>query len=176
MREHDKQARICAAEGLDHVRYLARLTALELTELELIDRERRMVERRIKTAKFPAVKSLDSFDFKAIPSLNKMMALELARCEWIERKEKVIALGPSGTGKTHIALGLGLAACQKGLPVAFVTAAALVNEMMEARDEKRLLQLQRKLAKVKLLIIDALGFVPLSKTGAELLFELSSQR
>ena len=151
--------------------YLARLA-----ELELIDRERCMVERRIRQAKFPAVKSLDSFDFKAIPSLNKMMVLELARCEWIERKENVIALGPSGTGKTHVALGLGLAACQKGLPVAFVTAAALVHEMMEARDEKRLLQLQRKLAKVKLLIIDELGFVPLSKTGAELLFELISQR
>ena len=171
LREHDKQARICATEGVDHVRYLARLT-----ELELIDRERRMVERRIKSAKFPSVKSLDSFDFKAIPSLNKMMVLELARCEWIERQENVIALGPSGTGKTHVALGLGLAACQKGLPVAFVTAAALVNELMEARDEKRLLRLQRQLAKVKLLIIDELGFVPLSKTGAELLFELISQR
>ena len=169
--EYHKQARICAAEGVDHVRYLARLT-----ELELIDRERRMVERRIKAAKFPAIKSLDSFDFKAIPSLNKMMVLELARCEWIERRENVIALGPSGTGKTHVALGLGLAACQMGLPVAFVTAAALVHEMMEARDEKRLLQLQRKLAKVRLLIIDELGFVPLSKTGAELLFELISQR
>ena len=96
LREYDKQARICAAEGVDHVRYLARLT-----ELELIDRERRMVERRIKSAKFPAVKSLDSFDFKAIPSLNKMMVLELARCEWMERRENVIALGPSGTGKTH---------------------------------------------------------------------------
>ena len=171
LREYDKLARQCATEGVDHVRYLIRLA-----ELELIDRERRMVERRIKAAKFPTIKSLDSFDFKAIPSLNKMMVLELARCEWIERKENVIALGPSGTGKTHVALGLGLAACQKGLPVAFVTAAALVHEMMEARDEKRLLQLQRKLAKVKLLIIDELGFVPLSKTGAELLFELISQR
>lgn len=171
LREHDKLARICAAEGVDHVRYLARLT-----ELELVDRERRMVERRIKSAKFPAVKSLDSFDFKAIPSLNKMMVLELARCEWIERRENVIALGPSGTGKTHVALGLGLVACQKGLPVAFVTAASLVHELMEARDEKRLMRLQRQLAKVKLLIIDELGFVPLSKTGAELLFELISQR
>ena len=171
LREHDKLARICATEGVDHVRYLARLT-----ELELIDRERRMVERRIKSAKFPAVKSLDSFDFKAIPSLNKMMVLELARCHWIDRRENVIALGPSGTGKTHVALGLGLAACQKGMPVAFVTAAALVNELMEARDEKRLLRLQRQLAKVGLLIIDELGFVPLSKTGAELLFELISQR
>ena len=171
LREHDKLARICAAQGVDHVRYLARLT-----ELELIDRERRMVERRIKSAKFPAVKSLDSFDFKAIPSLNKMMVLDLARCDWVERRENVIALGPSGTGKTHIALGLGLAACQKGMPVAFVTASSLVNELMEARDEKRLLRLQRQLAKVSLLIIDELGFVPLSKTGAELLFELISQR
>ena len=171
LREHDKQAHICAAEGVDHVRYLARLT-----ELELIDRERRMVERRIKSAKFPAIKSLDSFDFKTIPSLNKMMVLELARCEWIDRKENVIALGPSGTGKTHIALGLGLAACQKGMPVSFVTAASLVHELMEARDEKRLMRMQRQLAKVKLLIIDELGFVPLSKTGAELLFELISQR
>ena len=121
-------------------------------------------------------RAVDSFDFKAIPSLNKMMVLELARCEWIDRQENVIALGPSGAGKTHVALGLGLAACQKGLPVSFVTAASLVHELMEARDEKRLLRLQRQLAKVKLLIIDELGFVPLSKTGAELLFELISQR
>ena len=171
LREYEKLARQCAAEGLDHVQFLARLV-----ELELIDRERRMIERRIKAAKFPATKSLDSFDFKAIPKLNKMQVLELARCEWIERRENVIALGPSGTGKTHVALGLGLAACQKGLSVSFTTAATLVNELMEARDERRLLRLQKQLAAVKLLIIDELGFVPLSKTGAELLFELISQR
>jgi DNA replication protein DnaC len=171
LREYDKVAQQCAAEGLDHVQFLARLV-----ELELIDRERRMIERRIKAAKFPAVKSLDSFDFKAIPSLNKMQVLELARCEWIERRENVIALGPSGTGKTHVALGLGLAACQKGLSVGFITAAALVHELMEARDERRLLRLQKQMAGHKLLIIDELGFVPLSKTGAELLFELISQR
>ncbi len=135
-----------------------------------------MIERRIKAAKFPAVKSLDSFDFKAIPALNKMQVLELARCEWVERRENVIALGPSGTGKTHVALGLGLAACQKGLSVGFVTAAALVHELMEARDERRLLRLQKQMVSHKLLIIDELGFVPLSKTGAELLFELISQR
>ena len=171
LREYEKLARQCAAEGLDHVRFLARLV-----ELELIDRERRMIERRIKAARFPAVKSLDSFDFKAIPALNKMQVLELARCEWIERRENVIALGPSGTGKTHAALGLGLAACQKGLSVGFTTAAALVHELMEARDERRLLRLQKQMAGHKLLIIDELGFVPLSKTGAELLFELISQR
>ena len=171
LREHQKLARQCAAEGMDHVQYLARLV-----ELELIDRERRMVERRIKAAKFPTVKSLDSFDFSAIPKLNKMQVLELARCEWIERRENVIALGPSGTGKTHIALGLGLAACQKGMSVSFTTAAALVNELMEARDERRLLRFQKQMAAVKLLIVDELGFVPLSKTGAELLFELISHR
>ncbi len=171
LREYSKLARQCAAEGLDHVQFLARLV-----ELELVDRERRMIERRIKAAKFPAVKSIDSFDFKAIPSLNKMRVLEMARCEWIERRENVIALGPSGTGKTHVALGLGLAACQKGLAVGFTTAAALVHELMEARDERRLLRLQKQLVRRKLLIIDELGFVPLSKTGAELLFEMISQR
>ena len=171
LREYGTLAKQAAAEGLDHVQFLARLV-----ELEMIDRERRMIERRIKAAKFPAVKSLDSFDFKAIPALNKMQVLELARCEWVDRRENVIALGPSGTGKTHIALGLGLSACQKGLSVSFVTAAALVHELMEARDERRLLRLQKQMVSHKLLIIDELGFVPLSKTGAELLFELISQR
>jgi DNA replication protein DnaC len=135
-----------------------------------------MIERKIKAAKFPAIKTLDSFDFKVIPSLNKLQVADLTRCGWIERRENVIALGPSGTGKTHIALGLGLAACQKGLTVRFITASSLVHELMEARDEKRLLKLQKSLAKVSLLIIDELGFVPLSKTGAELLFELISLR
>ena len=170
-REYQKLARLCATEGVDHVGYLFRLA-----EREMIERDRRKVERRIKAAKFPVVKSLDSFDFSAIPKLNKMQVLELARCEWIERRENVIALGPSGTGKTHVALGLGLAACQKGLSVGFTTAAALVSEMMEARDERRLLRFQKQMAAYKLLIIDELGFVPLSKTGAELLFELISQR
>ena len=170
-REYQKLARLCATEGVDHVGYLFRLA-----EREMIERDRRKVERRIKAAKFPVVKSLDSFDFSAIPKLNKMQVLELARCEWIERRENVIALGPSGTGKTHVALGLGLAACQKGLSVGFTTAAALVSEMMEARDERRLIRFQKQMAAYQLLIIDELGFVPLSKTGAELLFELISQR
>src|ERR1700751_4293882 len=171
LREYDKLARQCAAEGVDHSRYL-----LRLAELELIDRERRMVERRIKEARFPAVKGLDSFDFAAIPSLNKTLVLELARSEYAPRRENVIADGNSGTGKTHIALGIGLAACQKGLSVGFITAAALVHELIEARDEKRLLRLQRQIAGYKLLIIDELGYVPLSTTGAELLFEIFSQR
>lgn len=93
LREYDKVARECAREGVDHPRYL-----LRLIELELIDRERRTIERRIKAARFPAVKSLDTFDFTAIPSLNKMLVLELARGEFILRRENVIALGNSGTG------------------------------------------------------------------------------
>jgi DNA replication protein DnaC len=171
LREYDKLARQCAAEGVDHSRYL-----LRLAELELIDRERRMVERRIKQARFPAVKSLDSFDFLALPSLNKALVLELARSQYVARRENIIAVGNSGTGKTHIVLGLGLAACQKGLSVGFTTAAAMVHELIEAGDEKRLLRLQRQLAGYKLLIIDELGYVPFSQTGAELLFEVFSQR
>ena len=171
LREYDKVARQCAEERRDHVQYL-----LQLSELELIDRERRMVERRIREARFPSVKSLDSFDFLALPSLNKALVLELARCEWVDRRENVLAVGNSGTGKTHIALGLGLAACQRGLSVGFTTAAALVHELMEARDDKHLLRLQKQLLGHRLLVIDELGFVPLSKTGAELLFEVFSQR
>ena len=171
LREYDRQARLCAAEGVDYPRYL-----LRLAEQELIDRDRRMVDRRIKAAKFPAVKTLDSFDFEALPSLNKALVMELARSEYVERRDNIIALGNSGTGKSHVAIGLGLAACQRGLSVGFTAAAALVHEMLEARDEKRLLRIQRQLAAYKLLIIDELGYVPLSQTGAELLFEVFSQR
>ena len=117
LREYDKLASQCASEGADHPDYL-----LRLSELELIDRHHRMVERRIKAARFPTTKSLDTFDFLSMPSLNKALVLELARCEYIERPHNVIALGNSGTGKTHIALGLGLAACQMGLSVGFTTA------------------------------------------------------
>ena len=175
LREYGKMAAQCAAEGVDHPQHL-----LRLAELELIDRHQRMVERRIRAARFPAVKSLDTLDFPAIPSLNKALVMELARCEYIQGRENVIAVGNSGTGKTHVALGLGLglglAACQRGMSVGFTTAAALVHEMMEARDERRLLNLQRQLSRLNLLVVDELGFVPLSRTGAELLFEVFSQR
>jgi DNA replication protein DnaC len=171
LREYDKVARQCAAESTDYPRYL-----LRMSELELLERERRASERRIHQARFPVVKSLDSFQFLALPSLNKALVLELARCEFLDRRENVVLLGNSGTGKTHIALALGLAACQRGYHVRFTTAAALVHELMEARDEKRLLRFQKQMASYELLIVDELGFVPLSKTGAELLFETFSQR
>jgi DNA replication protein DnaC len=171
LREHQKLARQCATEGLDHVRFLARLV-----EMELIDRERRKVERRIKAAKFPAVKSLDSFDFAAIPRLNKMQVLELARCEWIERRENVIALGPSGTGKTHVALGLGLAACQKG------TVRRLHHSLCPGqRDDggpRRAPPASSPEAdgRIQAAHHRRTGLRALSKTGAELLFELISRR
>jgi len=171
LREYDKVARQCAQESVDHPRYL-----LRLSELELLERERRATERRIHQARFPVVKSLDSFQFQAIPSLNKSLVLELARCEFLSRRENLLLLGNSGTGKTHVALALGLAACQRGHRVRFTTAAALVHELMEAKDERRLLRYQKQMASYDLLIVDELGFVPLSKTGAELLFEVFSQR
>ncbi len=138
-----------AAEGLDRSAYL-----LRLVEAELHARERRVVERRIKQARFPAVKSLDTFDFAAIPSLDKDLVLTLAQCEYVARRENVIAMGEDGTGKTHVAIGLGLAACQKGLSVGFITGASLMNELLDARDERRLLRLKRRLAAYSLLIID----------------------
>ena len=155
LREYGKMATQCTAANVDHPEYL-----LRLADLELIDRHQRMVERRVRAARFSAVKSLDSFDFPAIPAVNKVLVAELARCEYIQRRENVIAAGNSGTGKTHVALGLGLAACQRGMSVGFTTAAALVDELMEARDERRLLNLQRQMSRLRLLIIDELGFVP----------------
>ena len=148
-REYGKMAAQCAAEGVDHPGYL-----LRLAELELIDRHQRMVERRVRAARFPAVKTFDTFDFTAIPSVNKALVMELARCEYVQRRENIIAALNSGAGKTHIALELGLAACQRGMPVGFTTAAALVHELMEARDERRLLNFQRQLSRLSLLIID----------------------
>ena len=166
LREYDKVARQCAAESADYPRYL-----LRLAEMELLDRERRATERRIHQARFPVVKSLDTFEFMALPSVNKALVLELARCEFLLRRENVLLLGNSGTGKTHLALALGLSACQRGHRVRFATAAAMVHELLEAKDEKRLLRYQKQMASYELLIVDELGFVPLSKSGAELLFE-----
>lgn len=118
LRDHDKLARQCTTEGVDHTAYLPRLS-----ELELLDRERRTVERRVRQARFPAVKGLGSFNFATIPTLHEMLVLEFPRDAYVERQGSVITLGNSGVGKTHIVLGLALAACQQGLSDAFTTAA-----------------------------------------------------
>lgn len=169
--EHAKLARQCAAEGKDQAQYLRRLC-----ELELVERERRMIERHIKAAMFPTTESLDSFDCKAIPSLHKVLAMDLTRSEFVARRENVIALGPFRTGETNISPGLGLAACQKGLKARFTSAVALVHELIEAVDERRPQRLQKALVNQGPLIIDELGFVPLFKTSAKMLFEVIHQR
>lgn len=170
-REYPKVAAQCATDKADYARFL-----LRLSEQELIEREHKGAERRIKAAQFPARKTLDDFDFEAAPSLNKKQVLELARCGWLDDRENLIFLGNPGTGKTHLSIALGMAACQRGYAVRFVTAAGLVNTLVEARNEKALLKLQRQLGKIPLLIVDELGYVPFSKTGSELLFEILSQR
>ena len=171
LREYEKVSAQCAKAKSNYSRFL-----LELSELELIERERKGIERRVKEAGFPVQKTLDTFDFKAIPSLNKRLVMELARCEYISKRENVLAIGNSGTGKTHIATALGLAACREGHKVQFFTAASLVTTLMEARDGKALTRFRKRIARKNLVIVDEFGYVPFSKTGAELLFEFFAER
>ena len=161
----------CGKERKDYIDYLS-----QLSEMEVSNRHNRAVQQRIKKARFPTLKTLDSFDFNAVPTFNQREVCELATSDYIERHENIIALGNSGTGKTHLAIAIAMAACQRGFSVLFTTAAALVNELLEAREEKQLLRFQKKLTTYPLLVIDELGFVPFSKTGAELLFEIFSNR
>jgi DNA replication protein DnaC len=171
LREYKKIAARCAKEKKGSDRFL-----LELSELELIERERKGTERRIREARFPVIKTLDAFDFKAIPTLNKRLVIELTRCEYIKKRQNLLAVGNSGTGKTHIATALGLAACREGHKVKFFTAAGLVTALIEARDDKALLRFKKQLARKNLVIVDEFGYVPFSKTGAELLFEFFAER
>lgn len=164
-----KVAGRCAAENVDHLGFL-----LQLCELELIDRERRAAERRLKAAKFPTQKTLETFDFKAQPSINKVLVTELHRGEYIDKRENILIVGSSGTGKTHLATALGIAACGQGKRVRFFRVTELITLLMEAREERELLRLKRQLAKLDLLILDELGYVPASKLGSELLFDVIS--
>lgn len=171
LREYEGQARQSAAEGLDYAGFLLRLAEHEVTE-----RHRSLIEKRIRDAQFPTLRRLGEFDFASIPALDKSAVLELARCNYITHRQNIIAVGGHGTGKTHIAVALGLAACEKGLSVCFATAASVVRMLVEAQNERRLSRLQHRLATCQLLIIDELGYVPLSRSGGELLFEVFSQR
>ncbi len=167
--ECEKLARQAAADNADHLTYL-----LQLCELELLERERKAAERRLKAAHFPTLKSLESFDFSARPSVNRLLIGELARCEYIDRRENVLFVGNPGTGKTHLAISLAMAACSRGYQVRFFRLTELATLLMEARDERGLLGLRARLAKLDLLILDELGYVPASKIGAELLFDVIS--
>jgi len=167
--ECEKVAARCAADNADHLAFL-----LQLCELELIDRERRAADRRLKAAKFPTIKVLESFDFKAQPSVNKPLVLELMRCAYIDKRENLLLVGSTGTGKTHLASALGMEACGRGKRVRFHKVIELVTQMIEAREQRQLTRLKTQLAKLDLLILDELGYVPTSKLGAELLFDVIS--
>jgi DNA replication protein DnaC len=169
LRECEKVASRCAAENVDHLGFL-----LQLCELEVIDRDRRAAERRLKAAKFPTYKTLDTFDFKAQPSMNKVLVAELMRGEYIDKRENILLVGNSGTGKTHVATALGIAACGQGKRVRFFRVVELITQLMEARQERDLMRLKKQLAKLDLLILDELGYVPASKLGSELLFDVIS--
>ena len=148
----------------------------DLSEKEVINKQSKAVQKRIKQAQFPVLKTLEAFDFKAAPKLNKKLVLELVQGVFIDHHENIIALGNSGTGKTHIATSIGLRACQLGKSVFFIQASHLVHLLLESQEERHLLKFKKKLLSYDLLIIDELGFVPFSKTGAELLFEIFSNR
>ena len=147
---------------------------LRLCERELADRARRACQRRLKAARLPQLKSLDDFDFTAQPSLNRALILELARCEFIDRRESIILLGGPGTGKTHVAIGLAAAACQRGKKVRFFRVTELLTQLLEAREERALGRLRTQLARLDLLVLDEFGYVPASQVGAELLFDVIS--
>jgi len=149
---------------------------LALTEAEVHAREANAERKRIARARFPALKTLDSFEFAAIPALNKQAVLELTKGHYLEAKENIILVGPTGTGKTHISVALGIGACRQGKRVRFTTAAGLINELIEAQAQLRLSKLETTLLKLDLLILDEVGFVPFSKTGAELLFGVLTER
>jgi len=165
--ECEKVAARAGKENLDHLAFL-----LQLCELELIDRERRAADRRLKAARFPSHKTLDTFDFTARPSVNKPLVLELARGDYLGRRENLLLVGPSGTGKTHLATALGIAACGLGKRVRFYRVTELMTTLLEAKEERQLLRTRSQLAKLDLLILDELGYVPASKAGAELLFDV----
>ena len=149
---------------------------LNLTEIEVAARMENGRKRRIKEAKFPLLKPIESFDFGAAPDLDTRLIKELLGCQYINKARNVIFLGRSGTGKTHLATALGIEACSQGFRTKFVTACALANELIEVRDEKRLSSLIQRYSRYALLIIDELGYVPFSKEGAELLFQVLAER
>ncbi|MCH7688394.1 MAG: ATP-binding protein, partial [Planctomycetes bacterium] len=124
--------------------------------------------------KFPVVKTLDTFHFQAQPSINQELVRELIRGEYMDRCENVLLIGNSGTGKSHLATGLAFAACQQGRRVRFFTATGLVTQLLEKREERQLERFQKQLERLHLIVLDELGYVPFSKTGAELLFEVVS--
>jgi DNA replication protein DnaC len=169
--EFEKLARDAAATNQTFVQFL-----LRLTELELATRAANTIATRIKNAEFPVLKDLDTYDFSLMPGLSKPRILELARCEWIEQRFNCCFIGGQGTGKTHLAVALGQAACRAGLRVGFFTAAELVSRLEKAQKQYTLDRFLGQLERLSLLICDELGYVSLSRGGVELLFRVFADR
>ena len=170
LRDYVSVAATCMKERCDYSTYL-----LRLSERELIDRERRAAERRVKAAKFPVIKTLDTFDFTAQPSINEALVRELISGDYMDRHENVLLVGNSGTGKTHLASALAFSACAQGRRVRFFTVSAMITQLLEAREQRQLQRMLQQLECHDLLVLDELGYVPCSKAGAELLFEVISR-
>jgi DNA replication protein DnaC len=167
LRDYAAVAAACGQERVDYAGFL-----LRLAERELLERERRATERRLKEAAFPVVKTIDTFDFTARPSLNETLVRELLRGEYLDRRENVLLVGNPGTGKTHLATALGFAACTAGKRVRFTSTTALVTLLLEMRENRSLQRFHKQLERLDLLILDELGYVPFTKAGAELLFDV----
>lgn len=170
-RHYRKLASQAAQANMTHEQFL-----LALLEEEIRSREENMRKDRIRQARFPAPKTLEQFEFAAIPSLSKPLVLKLAQGEYIQKAENIVFLGNSGTGKTHLATALGMEACAQGKRVAFYTAAELVNLLLEAQSQYRLSRVEYKLNRLDLLIVDELGYLALDGNGVKLLFSVFAAR
>ncbi|MFQ5616551.1 MAG: IS21-like element helper ATPase IstB [Anaerolineales bacterium] len=170
LQNYGKFAEDAVHNNLDFPRYL-----LALAEQEALQREQNRRKRLVKAARFPALKELADFDFSAIPQLNKAAVLDLARGEYLLKREPILLIGNPGVGKTHLAIGLALEACRQGRKVRFWTAAGLVNELLLAQDEHRLHKAIASARKLHLVVLDELGFIPFSPAGAQMLFTFCSE-
>src|SRR5512136_609923 len=170
LREYAAVATVCQKDRSDFPIYL-----LRLAERELLDREKRAAERRIKDANFPVIKTIDTYDFSAQPSVNEPLIRELLRGEYLDKRENVLLVRNPGTVKTHLVCALAFSACAQGRNVRFYTATDLVTQLVEYREERRLQRMYKQLQRLHLLVMDELGYVPFSKAGAELLFEVVSR-
>lgn len=171
LREYPGVARQAAKEGWPYEDFL-----VQLLEAEVHCRRDRAATRRIHEARFPDVKTLDHVDWDALTGISRPKIMELASCDYLDRGDDVVIAGPIGTGKTMLATALGVEAARRRRRVAFIRAADLVRELIEARDERILGRLLQRYQRVELLIIDELGFVPFDRQGGELLFNLLSAR
>ncbi len=169
LRHHEAYAVEAAESNQSYSRFL-----LALAEQEVLEREARRRQRRLKEAKIPVVKDLTTFDFEMIPQLNQKKIRQLLSGDYMEKAEPVILIGNPGLGKTHIATALAVAATQQMCRVRFFNAAALVNELLQAQEEGRITPFINKMLKHHLIVIDELGFIPFSTMGAHLIFQLCS--